>query len=332
MVAIDHLVDIPFEVEAHEHGLRVDHFLVKRMQRMSRSTASKLVRLGRVRREPGGQPFPKPSATVSMGERVVMKRRPLVEAPTEGIEIPVVYEDARLIAVSKPGDLVVHPTATAYHRTLVRILRTRMQNEALDLVHRIDKETSGLVLLAKDRDAASHLSEQFAKRQVTKRYLAIVLGEVPEPAFSVSAPLRLVPHSKTRCLMEVGGEGAQPAHTDFERISVGRGISLLAVAPKTGRQHQIRLHLQHLGFPILGDKLYLGSETLFMDAINGIVKPAEVIGELGHDRQALHAWKVSLKHPDADRPLELCAPLAPDLVALLARFGLEVPAFVVEPG
>lgn len=328
MAEVDQLVDIPFEVSALEHGLRVDLFLSRRIRRMTRGTAVQLIRAGKVRREPGGALFQKPSARVFEGERVVMKRRRLEEGPTEGIEIPVVYEDERLLAVSKPGDLVVHPTATAYHRTLIRILRTRRGDERLDLAHRIDKETSGLLLIAKDPQCSSKLADQFARRTVKKRYLAIVRGLPEAEAFSVEAPLRLVPDSLTSCLMEVGGEGAQPAQTDVEVLARGRGAALVQASPRTGRQHQIRVHLREAGHPILGDKLYIGGELLFMEAVNGRMSAEELVAALGHERQALHAWELNFTHPEDGRALSLRAPLPPDMAALAARVGLDTAALV----
>src|SRR5687767_1777628 len=143
------MVDIPFDVLSHEHGTRVDVFLSRRIKRMSRSLAAELVRQGMVRRATIGEKL-KPSSRVLVGERIILKRKKLDEAPTDDIIVPTVYIDDRIIAVSKPGDLVVHPTASAYHRTLIRVLRTRLGEQHLDLAHRIDKETSGLVLLARD--------------------------------------------------------------------------------------------------------------------------------------------------------------------------------------
>src|SRR5688500_6798236 len=150
------MVDIPFEVLWHEQGVRADVFLSRRIVRMSRSLAAKLILTGCVRRDPPSSQL-KPSSKLQHGDRLILKRKKLDEAPTDDIEVPVVYQDDRIVAVSKPGNLVVHPTASAYQSTLIRILRTRLSDERLDLAHRIDKETSGLVLLARDMEAAADL-------------------------------------------------------------------------------------------------------------------------------------------------------------------------------
>ncbi len=322
-------VDIPFDVLSHEHGLRLDVFLTRRVRRMSRSLAARIIRLRRVRcvaeagehRDAGL--LLKPSTRVFEGDRVIMKRRKLPEGPTDGIVVPTVYEDEDLLAVSKPGDLVVHPTASAYNRTLIRILRARFGDERLDLAHRIDKETSGLVLVARHMAASSALATQFAERSVEKSYLAIVLGNPTRTRFLVDVPLRLVPGSESGVMMEVGGAGAYPAETEVEVLSQGNRAALVRVHPKTGRQHQIRVHLLHAGHPILGDKLYLGGEAFFLKAAGARLDPQEIVGAVGHSRQALHAWGARFCHPTRGEPLHLFAPPPPDFVALGRRYGLR---------
>ena len=120
----DSLINIPFEVDATEHGSRADVFLSRRIKRMSRNVAAESIRIGNFKRE-GGRPVKKPSERVRAGDRLFLRRRPLVEKPTDDIELPVVYEDEHLVAVNKPGDLVVHPTASVFQRTLIRVIRSR---------------------------------------------------------------------------------------------------------------------------------------------------------------------------------------------------------------
>ena len=291
---------------------------------MSRSLAARVIRAGSVRREPGGEPIDKPSALVFEGERLVMKRKRLEEAPTDDLLIPIVYRDDRILVVNKPGNLVVHPTASAYNRTLIRIMRARLGDEGLDLAHRIDKETSGLVVMACDFDAASMLTKQFAKRTVEKAYLAIVAGVPLEDRFCVQMPMRLAPDSKTNCMMEVGGEGAMPAQTEFTVLARGDDVAAIAARPKTGRQHQIRVHLRHAGYPIVGDKLYRADEDFFIEAVNGEIDEAAVTARVGHPRQALHCWQMTLTHPNRDR-ITVEAPPPADLVDLAGQHGLTLP-------
>lgn len=320
----DRLIEIPFDVAQHEHGLRLDLFLSRRMKRMSRSLAARLVRDGRVRRIPDGAV--KASARVFVGDRIILKRKPLNEAPTDDLVVPIVHEDEHVVAVNKPGNLVVHPTASHYHRTLIRIMRSRMNEEQLDLAHRIDKETSGLVLMARTFEAASNLKKQFAHRQVEKAYLAVVLGHPEVDQFQVDASLALA-DTLSNVVMEVVDHGhpdAQVALTEVVVHARGRGAALVEARPKTGRQHQIRVHLLHAGLPILGDKLYLGGESFFLRAIQSDFPEDDCVEAVGHTRQALHAWKATFRHPGTGAATELVAPLAPDLVALAGRYGIDL--------
>lgn len=318
---VDPLVEIPFEVREHEHGTRLDVFLSRRIVRMSRSFAARLVRLGRVRRRADPREL-RPSARVFEGETIVVKRRPLQEGPTDHIEIPILYEDEHLIAVSKPGDLVVHPTASHYRRTLIRIMRSRLNEETLDLAHRIDKETSGVILMARTFGCSSDLKTQFQTRRVEKAYLALVRGVPEVDAIELDAPMRLA-QSESKCVMEVHDAG-MPSFTSVRVLARGRDAALVEACPHTGRQHQIRVHLMHWGHPIIGDKLYVGGEQFFMDALDGLCSREAIRRRVGHDRQALHAHRTAFRHPATNERLEVSAPLPPDLLALAERHGIPV--------
>lgn len=317
------MVEIPFEVREHEHGTRLDVFLSRRIARMSRTFAARLVRLGRVRRGVDLGPL-RPSARVFEGETVIVKRRPLQEGDTDAIEIPVIYEDDHLVAVSKPGNLVVHPTASHYRRTLIRIMRTRLGEEDLDLAHRIDKETSGVLLMAKTFASSSDLKTQFQYRKVEKSYLAIVKGVPPVDEIVLDASMRLA-QSESKCVMEVHLDGL-PSRTDVRVLARGRDAALVEARPHTGRQHQIRVHLMHWGHPIIGDKLYVGGEQFFMDALDGLYEDDQILELVGHDRQALHAHTVRFRHPGTRELMTLRAPLPPDLIELASQHGLPIEA------
>ncbi len=314
------MIEIAFEVQRWERGQRIDVFLSKRIPRMSRSLAARLVRTGRVRKVPGASTL-RPSMKVAEGDELFLMRRALVEGPVHDIVIPIIHSDERVLAVNKPGDLVVHPTASAYHRTLIRIMRDRTGDPNLDLAHRIDKETSGLILMARDFEASSDLKRQFARRKVQKSYLAVVQGRVPVDATTIDAPLRLA-DTVSNVVMEVAPGGGE-ALTEIRVLSRGRDATLVEARPHTGRQHQIRVHLAHLGHPILGDKLYAGGEAFFMEAVKGVFSDRDLIETVGHPRQALHAHEVGFRHPGSGQITALQAPLTPDLIELALRHGID---------
>ena len=292
---------------------------------MSRNTAADVIKNGQLRREDGAV-IEKPSYRVREGDLFLMRRKKLREAPTDDIVIPVIYEDDDILVVNKPGGLVVHPTASAYHRTLIRILRERRPDHYLTLSHRLDKETSGLMFLARNLESDSTIKEDFARRRISKAYLAIVIGVVQANEFVIDKPMRAMPESISSCMMEVGGEGAVPAVTEVTVISRGRQCTLVEARPKTGRQHQIRVHLEAIGHPIIGDKLYLGGEEFFLRSLGGRMADDDLIGAIGHWRQALHAWRVSVTHPRTKNLLTVHAPLPEDMRRLCSQYGLSVPA------
>ncbi|MBI4821954.1 MAG: RluA family pseudouridine synthase [Deltaproteobacteria bacterium] len=326
--------EVPFEVRPEEHGTRADLFVIGRLRRLSRSKAAAAIRVGFLRREGSGV-IDRPSTRVHAGERLFLRRPKLEEAPIDDIHVPILLDDPDVLAVNKPGDLIVHPTASAYNRTLIRVLKVRLPGAYLDLAHRIDKETSGVLLLARSQAASSKLKTQFADRRVTKVYLAIVIGSPSFEQVTVDAPMRLAPQSASGVLMEVGGAGASPAVTEVRVIARGRDAALVEARPHTGRQHQIRLHLAHLGHPLVGDKLYLGGESTFVASLRGGLDASDLVSQLGHHRQALHAHRVRFLHPTTRLSMEVIAPLAPDLFEVARTLHIQVPewgATIGDPG
>jgi 23S rRNA pseudouridine1911/1915/1917 synthase len=317
-------VDIPFDVFSSEHGWRVDVFLSRRIRRMSRNIAADVIRNGQLRRK-NGEIIDKPSIRVREGERLLMRRKKFPEAPIDDVLLPVIYEDDDLLVVNKPGGLIVHPTASAYHRTLIRILRVRRPDDYLTLAHRLDKETSGLMFLTRNQSSDIKIKGDFAERRVKKAYLAIVVGVVQDDEFIIDAPMRPTPQSISSCVMEVGGEGSVPAVTEISVLSRGRQSTLVEARPQTGRQHQIRVHLRHVDHPIIGDKLYLGDEAFFLRSLGGRMDNETLTGSIGHWRQALHAWRVCVRHPRTGEALEVHAPLPLDMHQLMDKLGLDCP-------
>jgi 23S rRNA pseudouridine1911/1915/1917 synthase len=249
------------------------------------------------------------------GERVTVELSapPDESLAAESIPLTVAYEDDAMIVVDKPAGLVVHPSAGHDGGTLVNALlgRARERGEALGsiagvgrpgIVHRLDKDTSGLIVIAKTDAAQSALMRQFGERTIEKEYLALVRGEPPSPRGRVEAPIGRDPRDRQRMAVTAGG---RESVTEYDVAGAGGGYALLRLHPLTGRTHQIRAHLTYLGLPIAGDLRYGGG-----------------LGPGGLARQFLHASRLGLEHPGGGR-LRAWSALPPDLAASLEASGMR---------
>lgn len=257
----------------------------------------------------------RPSDRVRAGENVVLVRPPF-EEPNVPLYFDVIYEDDAVLAVDKPSGLPVHPSATYHKNTLTYLLRQRFGPNAPQIAHRLDRETSGLLLCGRTRAAERDLKIGFENRRVSKRYLAIVRGVMPEDDGRIELPMDRA-REGLHILMEVTPEGeGYPSVTRYRVVARRDDATLVSLAPESGRQHQLRVHLSAIGFPIIGDKLYgpEGSQP-FLDYIETGMTD-ELRRRLGHDRQALHAYELEFMHPSTGEPMTLTAPLAEDLVGL----------------
>jgi 23S rRNA pseudouridine1911/1915/1917 synthase len=300
-----------------EHaGMRLDRFVQTQLKRTSRTRAQKIVAAGCF----------SPEARVLRGndrvksEQLVLLWRPPWDEKAPDVEVPVIYEDAHLVAVNKPPGIPVHPTARYHASTVVKLLEAARSGEHLRLSHRIDRETSGALLLARTLEADRLVKIQFEERHtVDKFYVAITWGWPPEDHFRVELPLEIDPTSKLKVKMRVArpGEGLA-SRTGCEVIGrrsnpiTGRRYAMVRCHLETGRQHQIRLHLSSLGFPLVGEKLYGGDEGLFTRGADGVLTE-EDHAALELPRHALHAATLSLDHPITGERLRIEAPLPADL-------------------
>jgi 23S rRNA pseudouridine1911/1915/1917 synthase len=316
------LLEHRFVVENECHGWRLDHFLMKRMRRLSRARIQRVIR-GDL--DIDGVRVRKPAATVLAGQ-VVAFRRPAPAEPEVPRTIGVVAEDPAFYALDKPAGLPIHPTARYHYGTLTAVLRERYPGETLQVCHRLDRETSGLLLVARSPEAGAAMKRAFARRQVEKSYLALVRGEL-EDELAIDAPLALA-GGRVRVQMAVRpvGEGGLPSRTRVRPVARYRrdppdpsmgaeAYTLVEAVPETGRQHQIRAHLAHAGFPIVGDKLYPDDEPFIEWADHG--DSPELLARLGLPRHALHAHRIAFPHPRTGERVALEAPLAPDLAAFV---------------
>jgi len=301
-------------------GLRLDHFVKTQIPRLSRTKIQQIIGT-QLRREDGHAP--KPATIVTPGDHFVI-RRPARREPPCPRTFTVVLSDPRLYVVDKPAYLPVHASAKFYFNTLTRVLGERFPDEPdLQICHRLDRETSGCLVVARDREAAVALKGAFAtKTAVTKQYLALVHGQPPWPDTGhgehvLDIPLRLAqPGDPTRLpfVRMLPGPGGMPSIT---RVSVDRRrgpYALVRCTLVTGRQHQIRAHLAAAGFPIVGDKLYTHGDDAFIRFCDEGLTP-ELAAKFILPRHALHAALLTFPHPDGGtRTAE--APLPPDMGTL----------------
>ncbi len=306
-------------------GLRLDRYLHLRFPWHSRAHIQSLIQSGRVE---GGRPL-KPSSRVLEGEALTLwvEKKERREEESVSTDLPVVYDDPWLMAVDKPAGLLSHPVRFDRKVAVVTLLRERFSREGSairpTLCHRLDRETSGLLLLAKDPVTDATLKKAFVLRRVHKEYLAIVHGSPPWEKIVLDAPLGPHPHSHIGILQGVRSDGA-PARTSFCVVNRYPPYSLIGARPETGRMHQIRAHLHHLGFPLVGDKLYGPPPSLFLGWLETGMTP-EVLSVLHLPRHALHATRLTLTHPRSGAPLSLHAPMPADMRALLSSSPLQEP-------
>jgi 23S rRNA pseudouridine1911/1915/1917 synthase len=283
---------------------------------ISRAHAQRLIGDGRALVNGGRR---RSSDRLAGGEsiRVELSAPPDKSLEPESIPLRVAYEDEAMLIVDKPAGLVVHPSAGHGTGTLVNALlgRARDRGEPLGsiagvgrpgIVHRLDKETSGLIVVAKTDAAQASLMRQFGDRLVEKEYLALVRGAAPSPRGRVEAPIGRDPRDRQRMAVVAGGRASS---TEYEQLGDGGGYALLALRPLTGRTHQIRAHLAYLGLPIAGDLRYGGGE-----------------GPGGLRRQFLHAARLGLERPLDGARLRAWSTLPEDLAASLDTAGVSVPA------
>lgn len=293
-------------------GQRVDKFVQSQLRRTSRTRAKEI--LERSAYDSTGRRL-RAGSRVHAEQHILLWRAPWDETPVP-TELPVLYEDEHLLAIDKPANLPVHPTARYHKNTLIKLLQAKRPDEWLSLGHRLDRETSGVILITRSPASDSALKKLLEARhdKIQKTYDAITWG-IPkdgETSFRVDLPLELDPTSKTNVKMRVSPTG-MVSGTRFTLVSTKKKTyAHLKCDLETGRQHQIRVHLAALGTPIVGDKLYGPDETLFAKNADGEMTD-EDWARLEIPRHALHASRLELPHPITGATLVVEAPLPSDL-------------------
>jgi 23S rRNA pseudouridine1911/1915/1917 synthase len=300
-------IEHTFVVEGECHGWRLDRFLHKKIPRLSRTRVQRVIR-GECLLD--GRAC-KPSTVVVPGQ-VVTFRRPAPVEPDAPRTLPLLAEDPAFYAFDKPAGIAMHPTAKFHFSTVTAVLRELRPGEALQITHRLDLETSGVLLIARSYEAAVALKRAFAKRRVHKQYLAVVHGRLDGEGV-VDLPLALMQGGLVRVKMEVR-EGGLPSRTRWRSLSHHGDYTLVACWPETGRQHQIRAHLCAIGHPIVGDKLYPDERIFAEYQDHGFERVAD---RLPIPRHALHAAELTFPHPSTGEPVTVRSELPSMLKQLL---------------
>ena len=297
---------IELHVAPERARLRLDRFLALELPDFSRSRLQTLINEGFVRLN-GKQP--RPRDVVTAGDLIEL-RVPEVEkidAAPEAIPLQILFEDEDLIVVDKAAGMVVHPGAGNQEHTLVNALLSHCTTlsgiggkERPGIVHRLDKETSGCLVVAKNDAAHRDLSRQFAARTLKKIYLALVAGRLKTATGSIDAPIARHPVHRQRMSISKTSRG-RSALTEYRVLRAGTELSLVECTLHSGRTHQIRVHLHHLGHPLLGDKVYAAKHAK------------------AFPRQMLHAWKLGFTHPRTAEWKEFEAPIPADFEHTLAQ-------------
>lgn len=300
---------IEFLVPEEHTKLRLDQFLAKQAPQYSRSRLQQLIRGGFVRLNGAST---RPRQIVRAGDKIDLIEPPLekIETRSEPIPLNILFEDEDLLVINKQAGLAVHPGAGQREGTLVNALLSHCATlsgiggkERPGIVHRLDKETSGCLVVAKNDRAHQELSKQFAARTVEKIYLALVAGKLRKPAGTIEENIGRHPVHRQR--MQVTSLRGRTAKTDYRVIRASDEASLIECRLHTGRTHQVRVHLHHLGHPILGDKLY-----------------APRLAK-NFSRQMLHAWKLAFQHPRTGEWKFFEAPLPADFNDAIRTAGLS---------
>jgi len=313
--------------------VRLDNFLQQHLSWRSRSSIQRLVKDGWLYVDAATPDHPhgcgelqqeiRPGRKLKHGSRVVVIIPPELRLPApegETGEVTVIYEDEACIAVDKPPLMPVHPSGRHVNDTLIQRVHARHpelleRGRAPRLCHRLDRETSGIVLVAKEPRFHPELSRQFEDREVEKEYLAVVRGVPIEDRGRIELPLGPARASAVRLKMAVQADG-MPSRTDWNTVERHVNHALLAVRLYTGRQHQIRVHLAAIGHPIVGDKLYAYDESYFQRSVAGELT-AKDWAALELPRQALHNHRLVFTSPVTSERVEVVAPLPADLAGFL---------------
>lgn len=300
------------EVDEGSAGQRIDNFLIRHLKGVPKSHIYRILRGEvRVNKKRIDQTYRLQSGDLLRIPPVRVAAREEIEAFVPSSEFPIVFEDDALLVIDKPAGVAVHGGSGVSFGVIEQLRRARPAAKFLELVHRLDRETSGVLLIAKKRSALTAMHEIMREGNSDKRYLALVAGDWKNARQHVKLPLYKfdTPQGEKRVMVR---EDGQPSHTVFNLKQSFGDYTLLEAELKTGRTHQIRVHLSHLGFPIAGDDKY------------GDFALNKTLMKQGLKRMFLHAHSISFSHPLSGEPMTLVAPLAGELHRFLERLAVRV--------
>jgi 23S rRNA pseudouridine1911/1915/1917 synthase len=312
-------------VEARAQGWRLDHYLSRLFPNFSRALFQKAIEQQVIL--VNGIPA-KTSRRLRMNDRLSVRLPELPDRtlPPEDIPLNILYEDDYFVVLNKQPGLIVHPGKGNYRGTLAGALQfhfNRLSDVAGQLrpgiVHRLDRDTSGVLVIAKDNQIHHRLSGQFERREVTKEYLAIARGTFELDEDEIATHLCINPRHREKMMVCEPGGNSRPAVTRYAVTGRYAGFTVARLFPKTGRTHQLRVHLQHLGHPIVADRLYGGGARLTLADLVPSATPSDTSADAtdGQEvliaRQALHARRLAFRHPHSGTQLEFEAPLPDDM-------------------
>lgn len=315
------------EVTELEQGKRIDAVLALLLDEYSRVFLRKVVQ---ERSATVDGEIVKPSFKLRAGQRIeVQLPPPPFDGPQpEDIPLSILHEDDAFVAIDKPAGMVVHPAKGNWKGTLASALAHHFQNLSdvggptrPGIVHRLDRDTSGVILVAKTNAVHLSLSSQFEHREVQKEYFALVIGRVELDRDVVRLPIGPHPYQRDKMAIRREHPQSRDAETFYEVVERFGTISALRIRPKTGRTHQIRVHLDHVGAPVLCDRLYAGhaqvtrGELFKRQALQQPPQPGDEEVVLG--RQALHAHEISFEHPTTGKPITIKSPIPDDIAGVL---------------
>ncbi len=311
-------------------GKRLDVFLAEQLPAFSRAVLRRSIDAGHVRVDGGAC---KASLRLGVGNRVIVEQLavPLPGPAPQAIPLSILHEDNAIIVVDKAAGMIVHPAKGHWEGTLASALAHHFGQLSgrggptrPGIVHRLDRDTSGVIVVAKNDQAHDALAAQFKARSVEKEYLAIVVGVPDRDRDVIDEPIGAHPTQREKKAIRREDAGARPAVTMYEVVERFFGYALVRARPKTGRTHQIRLHLTHASYPVLCDRLYGGRariselELIPRDKIGHDTAERERLAErILLDRQALHAQRLSIDHPTTGERMTFEAPLPADFQATI---------------